>query len=449
MFSLLRILSFPIIASFRAIWYPFEAVFGSIFKALHYRTCRTSDTEALDISSTPTPTLELESYHESEEHAVWNEPEPRSRSQNLKFRAYGCVWWVRVTFLGTTYHLSKTGNAGKKKKLERRKEFQEFVKSINYHPLPLLDDTVTEVVLTLSSERLCLIEVQSESHNERNVFINHATHFDCEIREDPLRVIYPLLSEFPTFKAIDVSSVQNKSEIADDRVFRVRLRHGGEQDYIYKTVDRPFYTKADTEAIRKELENLEYFRNAQHIAQSAGVVVSPNPYTTSRQDDKPLVITGILLEYYCGGSLEQILSEHRLKDYDWQRWPFQVGTALSLLHDAKRTHMDVKLSNVVCDEKGNAFLIDISGIGGVTYSWLAPEMRCEAPDESFRARQLNDTWAYGKVLHEIASRADCHPFATQMQNIAGKLMSEDPHSRMSLSVAAIQLRQSIQRPFHV
>jgi serine/threonine protein kinase len=401
-----------------------------------------------DASGLPISTLELGSYHESEEHAVWNEPEPRSRSQNLKFRAHGCVWWVRVTFSGTVYHLSNAGNA-RKKKPERRKEFQEFVKSINYYPLPLLNDTVTEVILTLRSERLCLIKVQSGSHNEHNVFINHATHFDCEVREEPLRVIYPLLSEFPTFKAIDISRVENKTEIADDRVFRVRLRDSGEQEYIYKTVDRPFYKKADTEAIRKELENLEYFRNAQHIVQSAGVVVSPNPYMTSRQDDKPLVITGILLEYYCGGSLEQILSEHRLKDYGWQRWPLQVGAALSLLHDAKRTHMDVKLSNVVCDEKANAFLIDISGIGGVTYSWLAPEMRCEAPDESFRARQLNDTWAYGKMLHELASYASGQPFATQMQYIAGKLMSDDPYSRMSLSVAVTQLRQFLQRPFHV
>lgn len=438
MFSLLRIISL-IFASFRAIWYFFEAAFDSIFKALHYRTGRTG--EALVKSSTPTLTLELQSYHESEEHSVFNEPEPRSRSQNVIFRAHGRVWWVRVTFQGTIYHLSEAGNDGKKKKSERRKEFQEFVKSINYHPLPLLDDTVTEVILTLSPERPCLIEVHSESHNERNVFINHATHFDCEIREDPLRVIYPLISEFTTFEAIDVSSVEIKSEIADDRVFRVRLHHRGEQDYIYKTVDRPFYRTSDTEAIRKELKNLDYFRNAPHIVQPAGIVVSPNPYTTLPQDDKPLVITGILLEYYSGGSLRQILSESRLQDYDWQQWPFQVGTALSLLHDAKQTHMDVKLSNVVCDEKGNVFLIDISGIGGVTYDWLAPEMRREAPDESFEARQLNDTWAYGKLLLEIASHAGCHPFAMQMQNIAEELMREDPHSRMSVSDAVIQLRQ--------
>lgn len=154
-------------------------------------------------------------------------------------------------------------------------DIQEFVKSISYYSLPVLDDTVTEVILTLSSERLYAIDARSKSHNERNVFINHATHFDCEIREDPFRVIYQLLSEFPTFRAIDVSSVENKIEIADGRVFHVRL------EYVYKTVDRSFYTKADTDAIRKELENLEYFRSAQYIAQSAGVVVSPNPYDVS------------------------------------------------------------------------------------------------------------------------------------------------------------------------
>lgn len=223
-----------------------------------------------------------------------------------------------MTFQGTIYHLSEAGNAGKKKKSERRKEFQEFVKSINYHQLPLLDDTLTEVILTLSPEHRCLLETHSESYNKRNVFINHATHFDCDIREDPSRVIYPLLSEFTTFEAIDVSSVEIKSEIANERVFHIRLRHRGEQDYIYKTVDRPLYRTSDIEAIRKELENLEYFRNAQHIVQSAGVGVSPNPYTTSCQDGKPFVGTGILLKYYSGGLLKQILSESRLQDYYWQ-----------------------------------------------------------------------------------------------------------------------------------
>lgn len=54
MSSLFRILSFAMSSCFRAIWYPFEIVLCSIFKALHCRTCRTSDSEALDASSTST-----------------------------------------------------------------------------------------------------------------------------------------------------------------------------------------------------------------------------------------------------------------------------------------------------------------------------------------------------------------------------------------------------------
>lgn len=319
-----------------------------------------ADASCLSMSS-----LELESYHESTDHLAEDEAEPRSRSQTLKFRANGCVWCVRVTFLGTINHLSKDGRDAEKEISERHKEFETFVKSINYHPLPLLDDTVTEMVLKLSPERPRPIEVHSESHDEYNVFSEHAKDLDCEICEDPLRVIHPLRAEFPGFKAIDVSSVEDKMVIAIG-VYRVRLRHGRDQQFIYKTVDRPFYTEADTSTFRKELENLEYFRKAQHVAQTVGVVVSPNPYTASPRDGEPLVITGILLEFYSGGSLKQILSENRLKEYDWQRWPLQIGAALSLLHDAKRTHMDVKLSNVVCDAKGDVFLIDISGIGGFT-----------------------------------------------------------------------------------
>jgi serine/threonine protein kinase len=400
--------------------------------------------------SAAVPTIELKSYNEGEEHLVKNEPEPRCRSQTLKFHWNGCVWWIRVTFLGIIYQLNKSGNAGKKRKIERRKDFQKFVQLINYHSLHLLDDTVTEVILTLSRESLNSIEVQNVSRDESNIFIDHAKFFDYKIREDPLRVIYPSLSEFPTFPTVDLSSILEKTDIADNHVFRVRLRYDKKREYVYKTVDRPFYTKEDTEAIRKELENLEYFRNSPYIVQSAAAVVSINPYMTLQRSYKRLVIVGILLEFYSGGSLQQILDEHRLKEYYWQRWPLQIGTALSLFHDSGRTHLDIKLSNIVCDVEGNAVLIDISGVGGVTHSWLAPEMKEEEypADKTFQARLLNDIWAYGKLLCEIAAHGGC-PFAIQVRHIAEGLMNENPHSRPSLSVAIAQLRRSFESIFYV
>lgn len=171
------------------------------------------------------------------------------------------------------------------------------------------------------------------------------------------------------------------------------------------------------------------------------IVVCPNPYSTTRTSDKPLVISGILLKFYSGGSLEQIFKEDRVKAYDWQCWPIQIGTALSHIHGARRTHIDIKPANVVLDAQGNALLLDISGIGGITYSWLAPEIRHEEPsfDLPFEARVLHSTWAYGKLLLEIAAFGGNFTFTETLLCVAGHLMEENTCSRMSLSEAVSQL----------
>jgi serine/threonine protein kinase len=96
--------------------------------------------------------------------------------------------------------------------------------------------------------------------------------------------------------------------------------------------------------------------------------------------------------------------------------------------------MDIKPSNVVIDDSGNAVLIDISGIGGVTHEWRAPEIRDEiSPIElPFETRRLNDIWAYGKLLAEIASNAGDSPFAGTLKWAAGHF-TEDVHNRWTLS----------------
>lgn len=159
----------------------------------------------------------------------------------------------------------------------------------------------------------------------------------------------------------------------------------------------------------------------------AGIAVFTNPYATSKKCVQQFVVSGILLEYYRGGSLQHVLNEHRLSEYGWERWAIQIGSALSSLHGAKRTHMDVKPSNIVLDDAGNSILIDISGIGGMTHEWRAPEIRDEISpfDLPFQARQLNDTWAYGKLLTMIASSAGNSPYAETLQRVADHLVVED------------------------
>lgn len=57
-----------------------------------------------------------------------------------------------------------------------------------------------------------------------------------------------------------------------------------------------------------------------------------------------MFISGILLEYYSGGSLQKVLNEDRVKKFRWERWAAQIGTALNTIHRAKKTHMDLEPS---------------------------------------------------------------------------------------------------------
>ena len=208
-------------------------------------------------------------------------------------------------------------------------------------------------------------------------------------------------------------------------------------------MNRPLYQPHDTEAIRKELENLEIFRNESNIVQAVGIAVSTNPYMTSSTRDQSLVVMGILLEYYSGGSLQTILSEHRLLEFSWEQWALQIATALARFHKAGKTHMDIKPANVVIDADGNAMLIDISGIGGVTHGWRAPEIQDQIlPSElPYEVRRSSDTWTYGKLLLQLVLHAEDNCLGRALKQIAGDLMIEDMHERMDLFEVILRLER--------
>ncbi|GAB1207875.1 hypothetical protein APSETT445_006610 [Aspergillus pseudonomiae] len=359
-----------------------------------------------------TLSLELKQYFESQDHLVRGTPEPSSRSQALIYRFKDHKWWIKVTFLGTLYQSSETEAAQKIPKRERRREYQEFVNRINYRTLPLLDDTVSELVLENSPGMTNHINLNVEARDSAN----KAYHTESKRTQ-----------------------LEEEDEIADG-VHRVCSKTA-RVPYVLKVVNRPLYHPHDTNVIRKELENLERFKGVPGIVQPVAIAVSSNPYMTARTSHQPPVISGILLEFYSGGSLQRMLKEDRVKEYNWTRWPIQIGTALSHFHRAGQTHMDNKPANVVLDAQGNVVLIDISGAGEITYSWRAPEISHERSpfDLPFEARLLHDVCAYGKVLSEIATRVGKCTLAETLLCIAGRLMEENPWSRMTLSEAISQL----------
>ncbi|KAH1972852.1 hypothetical protein KXV92_005417 [Aspergillus fumigatus] len=120
-----------------------------------------------------------------------------------------------------------------------------------------------------------------------------------------------------------------------------------------------------------------------------------------------------------------------------------TGRALEILHTRRRTHLDIKPSNIVFDSNKNAILIDISGTGGYEWEWLSPEMRkiiqenaASAPATTpFDERVATDCWAYGKLLSTMAEKLGTGGLGKKLQSIGNYLTKADPKARISLSDA--------------
>ncbi|KAJ6022157.1 hypothetical protein N7540_007661 [Penicillium herquei] len=369
------------------------------------------------------PELELRAYSEDRDFLAQGKPEPNSHSQTVIYR---------FNDKNDTLPLQP------KLKRERRNELQDLVTMIDFQSLALLDDTVTELVLneeteTIDTANLCL---KSGATNHSRLIGDMKYH----VREDPLRVKYLSPAQFPSLRAVETSELIHEIEMSDG-VFRVSHK-ADSLPYVLKIINRPFYYPRDTDVIKQELENLEQFRGVGGIVQPAGVAVVPNPYKTCQKCNQRLemVISGILLEFYSGGTLKYALKEQSFNKVSWEDWAIQIGSSLDTIHRAGKTHMDLKPSNIVLDKDGNAILIDISGIGGITHGWQAPEIRDEISpfDLPFQTRKLSDIWAYGKILQKIASKFQDCPFARTLSMVADHL-TEDVATRWTLSEAMSQL----------
>lgn len=154
-------------------------------------------------------------------------------------------WWIKVTFEGAISCLPHDAEPEQtKSKRERRKEFQDFARLIDFQSLALLDNTVTEVILNKDPKTAEPVKLYREPQ-DTNPFVKLILRFS--IREDLSRLTYPLYLQFPSFRAIDIAELIEEDEITD-RVFRVLYR-SDRIPYILKVVNRPLYQPHDSDVI--------------------------------------------------------------------------------------------------------------------------------------------------------------------------------------------------------
>jgi len=357
--------------------------------------------------------------------------EPRRRRLPVIARSSRLQWHIAVTFEGSL-HSDRISRANI---TQRREDFEDLCSSLDFKNLQLLDDTVTELLIKRK------YDTTPSYYDEDDIVVPglklplrkkpraeseyHSVFADLQLyaREDPFRVHFPLVDCTTGIPTVEYSKITTIRELSAG-VHEVRITGCDAGPYVFKEVDRPLYNRRDSAVLDQELRNLAQFRGMKNVAQLIAAIVSSNPYQTSQarqtdfHEDTEVTMTvdlhdsvflrGILLEYYSNGTLEEMLKNAQNASLSvarpWLKWAFQIVNALACLHERGVAHMDIKASNILISASDDAVLTDVSGVGGVTREWLAPEMLdvLDPLSESMGSRMRNDIWALGRLLLRIA-----------------------------------------------
>lgn len=396
--------------------------------------------------------------------------EPRKRSLPLVASFAKSRWRVTITFEGSL-HSDKAARANRK---QRRMDLQNLCLCLDFDRLKLVDNTVTELLIKREHDDTPPAYENDITSPDGVLPLTTTPHVGSEyffvfnelrlcVREDPFRVQFPAI-DCNAHTITELSAITTIRQLSAG-VHEVHVG-SGRQSYVYKQVDKPLYEPRDSEVLSQELRNLQLFHGTKGIVQLVAAVVSCNPYYTFRetaayeafeaydsdqsagsnethQSDQntnaapSTVLRGVLLEYHPNGTLADALQSSRETPQmtgTWRRWALQIVEALSRVHKQQITHMDLKPSNILISAENDAVLSDVSGIGGVTRNYLAPEM-LDVPDplaEGLEARTWNDIWALGKMILEMGDATSNEIEKEQLWRIARVAMADEPSSRPSL-----------------
>ena len=353
------------------------------------------------MSTTPNPdlwTIHLTPKTYTEETEARG-TEPRKRGLRFVLHCSDRMWHLKLTFHGKVQSAKSSAFA---KAAKRRRDLENLCSCIDFDLSQLLNDTVTELLLSRECETSCQqLRLKTPLHPESE-YADIVDNLWFRVQEDPYRVRFPPYdvksSAVPSRHLLDIKKIQELG-------MGVYLVHVDNIHHVYKEVDRPLYVPRDSDVLEQELRNLERLRDSENVVKLVAAVVSDNPYRTTKatEDDTPDSLQGILLEYHPNGTLRTAL-QLRKPHVPWLCLALQITRALNGLHQNGISHMDLKPENIVLNKENVAILIDVSGIGGITRKWLSPEMRLipEPWSQGIEARKQNDIWALGQIVSEIS-----------------------------------------------
>jgi tRNA A-37 threonylcarbamoyl transferase component Bud32 len=119
----------------------------------------------------------------------------------------------------------------------------------------------------------------------------------------------------------------------------------------------------------------------------------------------------LVMPYVSGDTLHDRMSRRRVSDAEAARWIGQVAGALDFAHSKGIIHRDVKPSNIIIDQEGNAHLTDfglarmIEGSHTLTGSMLMGTPSYVSPEQG-RGKHVDarsDEYSLGVVMYQLAA----------------------------------------------
>jgi len=301
----------------------------------------------------------------------------------------------------------------------KRRDFLQglFLSVLDFSKLPLIDNTVTRVVI-----RTRIGDESVEEYGQR--FFEpvcqlvqsyrgiRLTHVECFVQEDE-EVVIPFLplekyrSCSPRLQFISIDHIlglDRKENLLHKGVYKVFVGH---DQYVYKQVASPH----DIPSQANEIDALIRLTISSRVIHLHGLVFTSSPYQTYPEIESPPVVRGILLSYATRGDLHHLLTNDSERISFRQRllWALEITEGLRDIHNVHLAHSDLKSSNVVIGSDNKANIIDL-GQFGVTYGWTAPEVWFAESEGSplqvleVKMLQTADVYSLGVVLWELGTR---------------------------------------------
>jgi len=152
----------------------------------------------------------------------------------------------------------------------------------------------------------------------------------------------------------------------------------------------------------KVSEDCEMLRKENHIMQAVGDKVFPKSIEYYEQETEGEIKGVLIMEYFKGGTLQQVLDRHGAFSVEEAIWIVQeILGHLQTLHEKNPplVYRDIKPENIMFDKEGHIRLIDAASVicdkyRVGTYGYAAPEQFWE----NAKPGTACDIYAVGKVL---------------------------------------------------